>query len=210
MSPKATALSASVDARNALGRIQELFEAESLPGEQVKYVELVNALELNDASFTWDAPPPEAEGGRSEVNKAKNTEKGKKGKRPESSADAILISTSGYIPNSPHVPTTKEPEIIEKVFKIQKTSLTIPRGQVVAIVGPVGSGKSSILQGLIGEMRKMSGSVKFCGSVSYCPQSAWIQVHPLTPRGIMLNVTKPIAERHHPRERLLRSTFRSR
>ncbi len=41
--------------------------------------------------------------------------------------------------------------------------------------GPVGSGKSSLLEGMIGEMRRTAGSVKFKGSVAYCPQSAWIQ-----------------------------------
>jgi len=33
----------------------------------------------------------------------------------------------------------------------------------VAVVGPIGSGKTSLLQGLIGEMRKTSGSITFCG-----------------------------------------------
>ena len=32
-----------------------------------------------------------------------------------------------------------------------------------------------MLQGLIGEMRRTAGAVKFHGSVAYCPQSAWIQ-----------------------------------
>ena len=44
-----------------------------------------------------------------------------------------------------------------------------------AVTGPVGSGKSSLLQGLIGEMRRTAGTVRFHGSVAYCPQSAWIQ-----------------------------------
>ena len=35
--------------------------------------------------------------------------------------------------------------------------------------------KSSLLLGLIGEMRKVKGTVKFGGRVSYCSQSAWIQ-----------------------------------
>jgi ABC-type transport system involved in cytochrome bd biosynthesis fused ATPase/permease subunit len=34
--------------------------------------------------------------------------------------------------------------------------------------------ESSLLQGLIGEMRRVSGSVTFNGRVAYCPQSAWI------------------------------------
>ena len=48
----------------------------------------------------------------------------------------------------------------------------------MALVGPVGSGKTSLLQCLIGEMRKTSGNITFGGSVGpgYCPQSAWIQV----------------------------------
>lgn len=41
--------------------------------------------------------------------------------------------------------------------------------------GPVGSGKSSLLQGMIGEMRRTAGTVRFKGTVAYCPQSAWIQ-----------------------------------
>jgi ABC-type hemin transport system ATPase subunit len=76
--------------------------------------------------------------------------------------------------------------------------MTILKGQIVAIVGPVGSGKSSFLQGLIGEMRKETGSVKFAGSLSYCPQNVWIQVCPLAPRSIMLHLTDRNVERHHP------------
>ena len=49
------------------------------------------------------------------------------------------------------------------------------RRLITIIVGPVGSGKSSLLQGMIGEMRRTAGTVRFKGSVAYCPQSAWIQ-----------------------------------
>ena len=58
--------------------------------------------------------------------------------------------------------------------------MEIPRGMLVAIVGHVGSGKTSLLQGLIGEMRKTSGTITFGGSVGYCPQIAWIQVSAAT------------------------------
>ena len=61
--------------------------------------------------------------------------------------------------------------------------MEIPRGMLVAIVGHVGSGKTSLLQGLIGEMRKTSGSITFGGSVGYCPQIAWIQVGVASPHG---------------------------
>ena len=64
----------------------------------------------------------------------------------------------------------------ENVFTLKDIDMSIPRGQLVAIVGAVGSGKTSLLQGIIGEMRRTSGSVKFGGSVAYSSQSAWIQV----------------------------------
>ena len=206
-----------MDAHNALSRIQEVFEAESLPEEQVKHADLDNALELDDASFTWDAPPPEPAGekdktkGKGKGKEAKDSKKDKKGKRKsETPTDTIPTPMSSSVPGSSRASTSHGPEKAEKVFKIHKTSLAIPKGQVVAIVGAVGSGKSSLLQGLIGEMRKETGSVKFCGSVSYCPQNAWIQVFPFALCGIMLHVTKRITERYHSGQRLLRSTFRFR
>ena len=188
-----------MDALSALGRIQEVFEAESLPDEQIEHAELDNAVELDGASFTWDALPPEPKHGKSGNGKER---------KPEVPADATPTPAPDSVLDSSRVPTSQEHEKVETVFKIRRTNLAIPKGQVVAIVGHVGSGKSSFLQGLIGEMRRESGSVKFCGSVSYCPQNAWIQVCPLVPRGIMLCLSKLIAERHDSRERLLRSTVR--
>lgn len=55
-----------------------------------------------------------------------------------------------------------------------RADLEIPCGQLTAIVGPVGSGKSSLLSGLLGDMKR-TGSVALGGSVGYCAQEAWIQ-----------------------------------
>lgn len=70
-----------------------------------------------------------------------------------------------------------QPKVKEQtLFGLEQIDFKVPRGQLLAIVGAVGSGKTSLLQGLIGEMRKTEGSVRFGGSLAYCPQSAWIQV----------------------------------
>lgn len=58
---------------------------------------------------------------------------------------------------------------------LKKINLKAKKGQLVAIVGSVGSGKSSLLNALISEMKHINGRVVFNGSVGYCPQSAWIQ-----------------------------------
>ncbi len=53
-------------------------------------------------------------------------------------------------------------------------TLNIKKGQLVAIVGSVGSGKSSFLSALLGEMHLQQGSVRTSGKIAYCDQRAWI------------------------------------
>ncbi|KAJ6803539.1 ABC transporter C family member 14 isoform X2 [Iris pallida] len=58
---------------------------------------------------------------------------------------------------------------------LRHVDLLIPRGALAAVVGTVGSGKSSLLSCLLGEMKKISGKVKVCGTTAYVAQTAWIQ-----------------------------------
>lgn len=53
-------------------------------------------------------------------------------------------------------------------------NLKVKKGMKVAICGTVGSGKSSLLSCVLGEMPKISGKVKISGTKAYVPQSAWI------------------------------------
>ncbi|PXF49940.1 Multidrug resistance-associated protein 1 [Gracilariopsis chorda] len=53
-------------------------------------------------------------------------------------------------------------------------NLKMKSGQLVAIIGRVGSGKSSLIHAILGEMRKLRGSVTLHGSVAYVAQTAWI------------------------------------
>jgi ATP-binding cassette subfamily C (CFTR/MRP) protein 1 len=52
--------------------------------------------------------------------------------------------------------------------------LEIPRGQLVVVVGMVGSGKSGLLLTILGELPAEQGSVSLGGSVAYVPQTPWI------------------------------------
>ena len=108
------------------------------------------AISVVNGSFTWDAPPHDT--GQKEDKSKKN-----KAASPEQSTDF----------------RSDEPK--EKIFTLNDINFEVPQGALVAIVGPVGTGKTSILEALIGEMRRTSGEIRFNGSVAYCPQSAWIQ-----------------------------------
>ncbi|XP_058074505.1 ABC transporter C family member 3-like isoform X1 [Magnolia sinica] len=48
-------------------------------------------------------------------------------------------------------------------------------GMRVAVCGTVGSGKSSLLSCILGEVPKISGTIKLCGTKAYVAQSPWIQ-----------------------------------
>ncbi|KAI5396743.1 ATP-binding cassette sub- C member 8, variant 2 [Lathyrus oleraceus] len=45
----------------------------------------------------------------------------------------------------------------------------------IAVCGPVGAGKSSLLYAILGEIPKMSGTVNVGGTFAYVSQSSWIQ-----------------------------------
>lgn len=63
---------------------------------------------------------------------------------------------------------------------ISKINLKIPQGCKCAIVGDVGSGKSSLLAALLGQIRQTRGeSIGVYGDTAYMPQEAWLLNLPL-------------------------------
>ncbi|KAJ4825851.1 ATP-binding cassette, sub-C (CFTR MRP), member 9 [Turnera subulata] len=57
---------------------------------------------------------------------------------------------------------------------LDRIQLKVKKGMKVAICGTVGSGKSSLLSCVLGEIEKLSGTVKVSGKKAYVPQSPWI------------------------------------
>lgn len=57
---------------------------------------------------------------------------------------------------------------------LSNINLRIKKGQVTAVVGRVGSGKSSLISALLGDTVKMNGEVILRGSVAYVPQQPWV------------------------------------
>ncbi|XP_066905603.1 multidrug resistance-associated protein 1 [Halyomorpha halys] len=83
-----------------------------------------------------------------------------------------------------HDTKDEEPLVMEKctfswggdeTSTLRNLDLKIKPGSLVAVVGAVGSGKSSLISAFLGEMYKVSGRVNTRGSIAYVPQLAWIQ-----------------------------------
>lgn len=62
----------------------------------------------------------------------------------------------------------------EECFSLKDILFRARKGELTAIVGDVGSGKSSLLAALLGQMQLVNGDSKVCGSISYTPQEAWL------------------------------------
>ena len=58
---------------------------------------------------------------------------------------------------------------------LKDISIKVKEGSLIAVVGQVGSGKSSLLSAILGEMTRKKGVINVSGSVAYVSQQAWMR-----------------------------------
>ncbi|KAH0367288.1 P-loop containing nucleoside triphosphate hydrolase protein, partial [Aureobasidium melanogenum] len=110
------------------------------------------------------------------------------------SDDRIVNSTSEILPSSSAIelqvmPAKGTPERGSDAITLDECSFgysvetsalsnmtsTIREGTVNMVVGPIGSGKTSLLLGLLGEIQSLKGFVRMRNTdIAYCQQSAWL------------------------------------
>ncbi|OAQ32248.1 P-loop containing nucleoside triphosphate hydrolase protein [Linnemannia elongata AG-77] len=138
-----------------------------------------NALSIKDADFYWDQFPSttvaaalSAEQGATSVV----LESTSPSTAPSSSRNSITEESEAGerqpLLSASNTPQESAPKI--KPF-LRDINLQVPRGSLVAVVGPVGSGKSSLLQAMVGNMMKSQGEVIRGATISYASQMPWIQ-----------------------------------
>lgn len=59
-------------------------------------------------------------------------------------------------------------------YTLNDVSLRVQPQTLVAVIGPVGSGKSSLMQAILGELPVESGTIDVNGVVSYASQEPWL------------------------------------
>ena len=57
---------------------------------------------------------------------------------------------------------------------LRDISFSVNRGQMLAVTGPVGSGKSSLLMAILGELPSLNGTVSVNGRIAYLSQMPWV------------------------------------
>ncbi|KAG0361088.1 hypothetical protein BG005_009196 [Podila minutissima] len=174
-------LSAIVSGKVAFGRLREFLNSEEVDDENMVKDEDPSAsdfaYEIKDGTFGWYSPESiqislERQK-QEEAEKAKAAAKDNKGEKKEelskkSTGDATESDSAVNEKDGPSSsPESKGPVLHDIQLKVKRGSLT-------AVVGRVGSGKSSLVGALLGEMYRYSGTVKAHGSLAYVAQSAWI------------------------------------
>ena len=151
-----------VDAWSSIGRIQDFLLTEEQHDDFIWDMEGKNAVSLQQADFTWERTITQDPSDK--IGLSSNKQLTKAAKNAEK--DAVKANEKG---DGSSTLTQVEP------FKLQNIDFSIGRNELVAVIGSVGSGKSSLLAALAGDMRKTNGTVTMGATRAFCPQYAWIQ-----------------------------------
>ncbi|CAM6124334.1 unnamed protein product [Calypogeia fissa] len=147
-----------VEGQVSLGRLCKFFSCPEMNQEWTKEILLLSECEkeptLNSATVNY-------------------SDNGETLQESESSDDmAIMLENAAF---------SWSHSLVENyVSIISQLSLAIPTGCLVVILGKVGSGKSSLLEAILGEMRCTYGSMLVNGRLAYVPQVPWIQAGTLS------------------------------
>ncbi|XP_071243709.1 ATP-binding cassette sub-family C member 4-like isoform X2 [Salvelinus alpinus] len=94
--------------------------------------------------------------------------------------DEIVKSEHGFLQEEKQEPNVEIQDLIcywdtsQDAPSLQNLSLTVKSEQLVAVIGPVGAGKSSLLSAILGELPHDKGVLKVKGQLTYASQQPWV------------------------------------
>ncbi|XP_065776550.1 ATP-binding cassette sub-family C member 11 isoform X2 [Muntiacus reevesi] len=144
------------NSRSAADRFKKFFLQES-PVIYVKALEDPSKpVVVEEATLSWRKTCPGIVNGALELEKNRYTPEGMTRAQPP---------LGGLGPEDQG--DTRGPEL-------HKINLVVSKGTMLGVCGNTGSGKSSLLSAILGQMHLLEGSVGVHGSLAYVPQQAWI------------------------------------
>ncbi|KAK8801165.1 hypothetical protein WA158_001935 [Blastocystis sp. Blastoise] len=92
---------------------------------------------------------------------------------PDSTHKGIFLSNANFTWPASNRKENSTPTPSES-FGLNDISMEIPMNCLVGVTGPVGSGKSSLINACLGEMEIVGGDIFLGGKVAYVPQTSYI------------------------------------
>ena len=166
------------DAWSSIHRIQEYLMSEEQDENAYFDMDALNAVQMENADFTWErtaTPDKSSPGTKKQGDVA--TQAGKAKTQVKENKKVAVEAKKPEAPSSGEITPDNASTLVEarEPFKLHNITFSIGRNELVAVIGGVGSGKSSLLAALAGDMRSTRGNVTIGASRAFCPQYAWIQ-----------------------------------
>ncbi|XP_077204240.1 ATP-binding cassette sub-family C member 5 isoform X2 [Paroedura picta] len=174
------------EASVAVDRFKSLFLMEEVHMVKKKPSRPLTAIEVKNATLAWESSHASVQSSPKMTPKMKKDKmaKGKKAKakaQQHEGQQAMLAEQKGHLlvdsddPPSPeeenkpaHLGNTRLQKVLYNV------DLEIEKGKLVGICGSVGSGKTSLISAILGQMTLLEGSISVDGTFAYAAQQAWI------------------------------------
>ena len=147
-----------------------------LPSDAAK---TYGSISVKNGTFTWVDPDakPIRDIQEDPSKKKKKEKKSKKNDAATEPSEMEIMASVHSVASSGSTGSTKGPSIT-----LQDLTFNIEAGSLVAVVGMVGSGKSSLLAAILGEMEPLHDSKIYVprpkdattGFVSFCAQTPWV------------------------------------
>jgi ATP-binding cassette subfamily C (CFTR/MRP) protein 1 len=160
----------------SMRRIMEYLDSEDIK-PYVDYPEAMHdemgnelAIQFDNVSLAWVPEQTAEEKAATEKAAEAEAKKQKKNYKPVATTELKKDDVEEGKGNAEDVGLNRAIDTLSNV------TLNIKKGELVGVVGTVGSGKSSVLSALLGEMHLKSGrlSIQKGLSIAYCDQRPWI------------------------------------
>ncbi|GAB5576623.1 multidrug resistance-associated protein 5 isoform X2 [Prionailurus iriomotensis] len=176
------------EASVAVDRFKSLFLMEEVHMIKKKPASPHIKIEVRNATLAWDSSHCSVQNSPKLTPKTKKDKRAARGKKEKvrqlqrTEQQAVLAEQKGHLLlDSDERPSPEEEEgkhIHLGILRLQRTlyniDLEIEEGKLVGICGSVGSGKTSLISAILGQMTLLEGSIAVSGTFAYVAQQAWI------------------------------------
>ncbi|PIO32455.1 hypothetical protein AB205_0011380, partial [Aquarana catesbeiana] len=143
-------------------------------------------IELKNATLAWDSSHASTQCSPKATPKLKKDKKGPKSKKEKANLQkegpqAVLAEQKGHLlvdSDEQGSPDEEGKDIQLTNVRLQRAlyniDLEIEKGKLVGVCGSVGSGKTSLIAAILGQLTLLEGCITVNGSVAYVAQQAWI------------------------------------